>query len=333
MRVCMVTNMYPSDDHPWFGTFIKSQIDSIGAAGHEVSLLKIDGRSSTWNYIRAVGQLREVLDQKQHDVVHAHYGLSGLVACMQRRCPVVVSFCGDDLLGTPNGRGGLTMTSTGIVLADQWAAHRANAIIVKSRKMKRALKFSSAREKAVIIPNGVDFDLFRPIDMASAKSELGLDPGTRYILFPSMADERRKRVDLARAAVETVRGEHPSAELLVLYKKPQNLVPVYMGACDAMLLTSDWEGSANVVKEAMACNLPVVSVDAGDAWEMIEDADNCYRAERDPGDLADKLGRVLDSGERSDGRIRIGHLELGAVAQRVVGVYESVIGGQAAQTG
>ncbi|UCG52460.1 MAG: glycosyltransferase [Candidatus Latescibacterota bacterium] len=323
--ICMVTNMYPTEEQPGFGAFVKSQIDSIAAEGHEVSLLLIGGRASAWNYAAAIGRLRDMLNEKHFDIVHAHYGLSGLVACMQRACPVVVSFCGDDLLGTSNGRGGVTFKSRGIVWVDQLVALRADGVIVKSQKMRPRLRFASAREKAVVIPNGVDFGLFRPIDREIARKELGLPRDKRYVLFPSMPREPRKRVDLARDAVEVLKNDHPAAELLVLDKKPQREVPVYMGACDAMILTSDWEGSANVVKEAMACNLPVVSVDAGDAWEIIAGTAHCYEAKRDPNDLAAKLGQVLSAGERSTGRDRIEHLELSAVARRVVGVYEAVL--------
>ena len=108
MVICMVTNMIPTRDDPGFGVFIKSQIDSIAAAGHEVTTLAIDGRASKKNYSHAVRELNRILAAKKHDIVHAHYGLSGIPACVQRHCPVVVSFCGDDLLGTSNGKGDYT---------------------------------------------------------------------------------------------------------------------------------------------------------------------------------------------------------------------------------
>lgn len=105
MTICMVTNMYPTAKTPEYGPFIKSQIDSIARAGHDVKLLFINGRESKASYLSAIGQLRRVLDEHPCDLVHAHYGLSGVVACTQRRVPVVLSYCGDDLLGTSNGRG------------------------------------------------------------------------------------------------------------------------------------------------------------------------------------------------------------------------------------
>ena len=321
----MVTNMLPTPEDPGFGAFVKSQIDSIAAAGHEVTTHWIDGRASKKNYFRAVKQLNAILAAKKHDIVHAHYGLSGIPACIQRHCPVVVSFCGDDLLGTSNGRGGYTFKGRLNVLASQIVAHHADAVIVKSDRMLERLSSASARAKAVVITNGVDFGIFHPVDKLEARKTLGLEPFKKYVLFVGSPDAPRKRFDLADKAVGLLRASFPNVEIIALHHKPQTEVPVYMNACDAVILTSDWEGSANVIKEAMACNTPIVSVDAGDAWQLIGGAEQCYRAEREPGDLASKVKRILQAAERSDGRRRIGHLEIGIVATRVVEVYERVL--------
>jgi glycosyltransferase involved in cell wall biosynthesis len=328
MVICMVTNMLPTPDDPAFGAFVKTQIDSIAAAGHDVNTLWIDGRASKKNYVRSIRTLNKMLAAKKVDIIHAHYGLSGIAACAQRRCPVVVSFCGGDLLGTPNGEGGITFRSRMTVGLGQVVAHVADAVIVKSDKMLARLSSASARAKTVVIPNGVDFGLFRPMDTLGARQEGGLRPEKRYVLFLGLPDIPRKRIDLARQAVELLRADYPGIELLALDHKAQALVPVYMNASDVAVLTSDWEGSANMVKEAMACNAPVVAVDAGDAWQLIEGADQCYKAQRDARDIADKLRLILENGKRSNGRERIGHLELGAVAKRVIAVYEAVLRGK-----
>ena len=325
MVICMVTNMLPTPEDPAFGAFVKSQIDSIAAAGHEVSILRIDGRASKTNYFRAFKDLNAMLLAKKHDIVHAHYGLSGIPACMQHQCPAVVSFCGDDLMGTSDGKGGYTFKGKLTVAASQLVAHHANAVIVKSDRMFEELRSASARGKAVVIPNGVDFELFRPIDQLAARKELGLEPFKKFVLFAGSPETPVKRLDLTEKAVELLRGSFPDVELIALHRKPQAEVPVYMNACDVVILTSDSEGSPNVIKEAMACNAPIVSVDAGDAWQLIGGAEQCYRAERDAGDIASKIKRALQTAERSDGRRRIGHLELGAVAARIIKVYETVL--------
>jgi glycosyltransferase involved in cell wall biosynthesis len=313
--------MYPYPERPSYGAFVKSQIDSIESLGHEVEVLFINGKRSRWNYARALFKLRCLVGRRRFDIVHAHYGYSGVVALLQRRTPVTISFCGDDLLGTPDRHGDKTLLSRCIVLLGRLAAHFADGIIVKSKQMRDCL-LPGDRQRAFVIPNGVDFDQFKPEDRVEARHTLGLDSNRQYVLFPSTPYERRKRVDLAESAIRNLEGEFPDVELLVVYHQPQELLPVYMGACDALVMTSDWEGSSNVVKEAMACNLPVVSVDAGDAWEVIDGSRHCHRTSRDPADVAEKLAAVLRSGgQRSNGRSKVARLELSAVAKSVSRVY------------
>jgi glycosyltransferase involved in cell wall biosynthesis len=117
----------------------------------------------------------------------------------------------------------------------------------------------------------------------------------------------------------------PEAELVLLTKKPHDVVPIYMSACDALVLTSAAEGSPMVVKEAMACNLPVVSVRVGDVPEVIAGARGCALAERNPDDIAAKLVEVLRNPERSDGRARIEHLRHDRIAQRLLDVYARAV--------
>ena len=324
MRICMLTNMYPYPERPSYGAFVKSQIDSIGKLGHETEVLFINGKESRWNYLFAVWRLWRLLRRRSFDAVHAHYGYSGMIALCQRRAPVTISFCGDDLLGTPNEEGRTTFPSRCIALVGKVAARFADGIIVKSCQMRGHLMVRD-RRRAFVIPNGVNFGLFKPQDRAKARQKLKLHQTAHYVLFPSTPYERRKRVDLAEAAVDILKGTYPTAKLLVLYHQPQEILPAYMSASDVLLMTSDWEGSSNVVKEAMACNLPVVSVDAGDAWEIIEGVDHCHRSSRDPADIAQKLERVLESGCRSNGRSKIGRLKLPTVAQSVSRVYTSCV--------
>jgi glycosyltransferase involved in cell wall biosynthesis len=322
LRIFMLTNMLPTVDDPTYGTFVKSQIDSIRALGHEVVTYFIDGRRSRANYLRTQLRIRGIIRKGRFDLVHAHYGLCGIVALCQRDRPVVVSFCGDDLLGTPNGRGGITLLSRIIVGAGQIVARMADGVIVKSDQMREKLQSRRARNRARVIPNGVDFTFFREVSKQDARAALGLSASKRYVLFPGSPTVRRKRFDLASAAVEVVQKVWTDVELIKLEGIPHQDVPRLLNACDVVVMTSDWEGSPNVLKEAMACNLPVVSVDAGDAWELIDGARNCYKAKRDHRDIARNLQRVLESHQRSNGREHIRHLEIAAVAKQVEDVYE-----------
>ena len=88
-----------------------------------------------------------------------------------------------------------------------------------------------------------------------------------------------------------------------------------------------FEGSPQFVKEAMACNCPIVSVDVGDVKEVIDSVENCYLAPYDAKDIAEKLRIVLADGRRTNGRDKI--LKMGldseSVAKKIVEIYKSVL--------
>ena len=135
-----------------------------------------------------------------------------------------------------------------------------------------------------------------------------------------------KRFDVVRGAFDIVQRDLEDVELLTVWKASHEDMPLYMNASDVLVLTSQHEGSPNAVKEAMACDLPIVAVDVGDVREVVEGTRNCHIAERTPEDLAESLIHILSRQERSDGRSRIGRLALDAVAGRVISVYERVLG-------
>ena len=177
-----------------------------------------------------------------------------------------------------------------------------------------------------IVPNGVDFDLFKPLDRESSRQHFGFGRHQRVVLFAANPGDPRKNFPLAQEAVSLLRDWFgDKCSLWPFYGREQNELPMAMNAADAMLVTSLAEGSPNVVKEAMACNLPIVSVSAGDVAEVISGARNCYLADRDPADIASKLMQVLESRDRSNGRDVVPHLRLDAVASQVLHIYEKVV--------
>jgi glycosyltransferase involved in cell wall biosynthesis len=144
------------------------------------------------------------------------------------------------------------------------------------------------------------------------------------VLFCGM-DRPEKRLDLARAAVARLADQDPPVQLVIASGKAHEEIPHYMNACDVLVLTSDYEGSPMVIKEAMACNLPIVSVDVGDVRQVIGETKGCYLAERSVDDIAAKLRLALAYGQRTDGRSRIAHLDNRLIAQRLIGLYEDVL--------
>lgn len=329
-RVLVVTNMYPSDRDPVYGVFVEAQAQAIAAEGLDVEVAFIDGRTSSAAYLSGIHRLRRRAQSGRFDVVHAHYGLTGFVAAFQP-LPLVVTFHGDDLLGTPSLAGGITLKSRIGRWVSALAARRADGLICVSEQLRLALWGAEDRRRARVIPGGIDTARFCPGDRMAARSRLGLPLETKLILFPS-TDKQRKRLDLAEAAVGEVNAGNACVQLLVVSGVPSQQMPDYYRAADCLLLTSDWEGSPTVVKEALCCDLPVVSVDAGDAWRWLRLATGCALVERQVAAIASGLRAVLQGLGRVDGAPVRAEVDWRRIAREVIGVYRHVLAATAPRT-
>jgi glycosyltransferase involved in cell wall biosynthesis len=178
--------------------------------------------------------------------------------------------------------------------------------------------------KVRVIPCGIDLGKFQPMSITAARRALGLPAHKALVLWAGQHSQWVKRLDLAERAMPLLKQELPQAELVVVSGKPHTIVPIYMNACDVFLLTSRYEGSPMVIKEAMACNLPIVSTKVGDVPKVLQGVDGCYLVEPEPEDVADKLLRVLSSHRRTNGRAAIQHLASDAVARQVISVYDEL---------
>src|SRR5207253_1636582 len=155
-------------------------------------------------------------------------------------------------------------------------ARAADACIVVSEHMKAFLPRSVS---AHVIPSGLDLDQFRPIPREEARARLGLPLDKRLVLFVGNPAVERKRYPLAREAVDILKRSLP-ADLMVAWSVRHRDVPLWMNACDALVFTSMQEGSPNAVKEALACDLPVVSVPVGDVAQRIGGVAGCAMTAR-----------------------------------------------------
>ena len=278
-------------------------------------------------YLAAGHRVRTAVARFRPDLVHCMYG--GVMAEMVTRAvkgtPVVVSFCGDDLLGELLSGPIRKLISRYGVLASHKAARRAHGIVVKSRNLQDALPVDIPMWKVRIIPNGVDFDRFMILDQQESRDRLRWPNDCFHVLFPANSGDPRKRPGLARAAVEAVEKSGCRIEMHHLRGVPHDQVPRWLNASDVVLLTSLHEGSPNIVKEALACNVPVVSVDVGDVRDRIDGISGCYLASADPADLARKLQLVYRGPRRIDSRSIVQDLSLRRVAQRLQQFYAETL--------
>ena len=310
MKVLVLTNMYPTPRYPSFGTFVEEQARSLRQEGvEEIDILFVNGVKSKMNYVWGFFRLWARLLTNRYDIIHAHYVFSGIIARAQLSCPVILTHHGSQVFDgwqAPLCR---------------WITPFMDEAIVVSPEMKE----KGCLNKAHVVPCGINYDLFKPIPRDQARDELELPKDKKLVLYVGEYFRPIKRYDIVQAAMKLLKERDPDVELVLVSKKPLAEVPKYMSACDAMVLVSDGEGSPQVIKESMACNLPIVSVPAGDVPEVIGGTDGCYICSQDPADVADKLEMALRWGKRTNGRENIKHMEIGAISRRIISIYDSLI--------
>jgi glycosyltransferase involved in cell wall biosynthesis len=322
MRVLMVTSEWPIPGIRFTPTFIKRQAEFLEQAGVDVEVFPFHGGKNPYKYVKAWGRLRRRLRAKRYDLIHAQFGQSGLLA-FPKRMPLVVTFRGSDVLGiVGDGNGAYTKAGRMLQRASRFVARNADAVILVSPHLADHFTTSAPVH---VIPSGIDFSLFRPIPQGEARQQLGLDPRARLVLFVGRPDQARKRYTLAKQAVDLLNDRMP-ARLTVAWRVSHDQVPLYMNACDALIFTSMQEGSPNVVKEALACNLPVVSVAVGDVADRLKGVEGCELCEDErPATIAAALERALTRGTRVDGRSAVRHLDEKLLTEKVLDVYRSVL--------
>ncbi|WP_276302434.1 glycosyltransferase family 4 protein [Halorussus lipolyticus] len=295
--------------------FYKQQVETLAERGIDCTTATPPGdhltdeevtERSAGDYLRFVPEvISESLEG--YDLVHANYGLTAPAALAQVRLPVVLSLWGTDLMGEYGW------------LAKQCARY-CDAVIVMSDEMARELGGS-----CYVIPHGIDMDRFAPRPKAEARAELGWDPDARHVLFPYPPNQEVKNHPRAERVVELARERvDDDVNLQVVYDVAHAEVPRYMNASDVLLLTSEREGSPNTVKEALSCNLPVISTDVGDVASRL-DGVSASVASDDDDELAEALADVLADPRRSDGREAVRDISLQRMGERIEGVYETVL--------
>jgi teichuronic acid biosynthesis glycosyltransferase TuaC len=310
LRVLAVTNTYPTEEQPDDAPYIKDQIVALRALGVSVDVLHIHRQKGKSTYLRVAWRLfQQSFQGDRYDLIHAYYGHCGLLARLQFRYPVVVTFRGSDLLSRRDGAIG------------RCVARLADGIIVMSEEMKSVAK----RSDASVIPFGVDLDLFAPQPVQDARDELKLPPAEKLVLFPWNPARPVKRFDLVEEAVRMVRKKQDRVRLVAVYGEPHATVAKYMSACDVMVLASEHEGSPVAVREAMACGLPIVSVDVGDVHQIIANVEGCFLCKREASDIAEKVGEALSWGHRTDGLRKVKAAGASWAAEQVLEVYDSVL--------
>ena len=292
--------------------FVQSQYDSLQKEGLDMMMYPVVGHG--WKgYAKNLLALRRLIKKDKPDVVHAHYSSCGYLvslASLGLKTKTVVSILGS-----------FPRKNRKLKLVRFCVDHVWDATIVKSERTRSQLD-----RDLPVIPNGVDIDRFTLIEQDKAREMVGFDKDKKYVIFVSNPSRPEKQFDLAQAAVERLNDE--TVELVPVFNKPHQEVVNYMCAADVLIMTSSSEGSPNVIKEAMACNCPIVVTDVGDVRWVMDGVEgtfvsNSFEAE----ELSGLLRKAMDFGARTKGRDRINSLGLTAslVAQKILHVYYGII--------
>lgn len=291
------------------GELVRNQGDSLIKKGINIQYFIF--QSGIRGYAAGIFDLRRVIKCEEFDLIHAHYSLSGFAATLAGGRPIIVSLMGSDVYKSFYHR----------LLIKFFHFNFWDRTIVKTKRMANKLNITDAE----IIPNGVDIDRFKPVSKQIARKKIGYPLCKKLIIFVSNPIRQEKNYALALETMKLL--TEYETELLPVYNVPNNEIPVYMNAADVLLLTSIREGSVNVVKEAMACNLPIVSTDVGDVRENTSGVKGCFVCDADPAKLAEGLIKALSLNTSYDGRKRILELRLDSqdVAERIKQIYNDVL--------
>lgn len=316
MIVLHITNNYPTSKYPIFGIFVKEQIDSLSAIGIKNKIFFINGREKgRLEYLKSMIRLRYFLKNNRFDIVHCHHAFSAIcyiLTGLSKKNRSVVSYQND-----PSNELGSKLF--------RFIQKHTDATIVKN------LSSSVENQSIFYQPNGVNFNFFHPIPKDICLSKLNLDPQKKYILFVSSNFIReQKRYDRFQEVLEILRTEFglDNIEELKLINTKRDLVPYFFNAASLHLLSSDFEGSPNSVKEAMACNIPVVSTNVGNVAELLANVSGSYVSEtNDPNELAKLAYNVLIRTEpfNSQEILIEKKLDIESVAENIVQLYKRII--------
>jgi teichuronic acid biosynthesis glycosyltransferase TuaC len=321
----------PGEEHGSSMIFARRQAYSLAREGVDVDMFHLRSRTSLREIAAEWLRFRQRVRRTAPHIIHAHFGtvtaLFAALAAPQK--PLVITFRGGDLNPSPSYASfGARVRAAAARAFSQVAAMRAGHIVCVSTPLRARLWWRG--EKVTVLPSGVDPEVFRPEPRDRVRRRLGWSDAERVVVFNAGHSPKGKRLDLANAALGLTQEVLEGVRMVILYGEiPPAQIPELFNAADCLLLTSDTEGSPTVIQEALACNLPVVSVDAGDTAERLEGVSWSAIVARDPAAIAAELVRVLGIPCRSNGREKLDEFSAPKIARELRRIYAGLhVGGR-----
>lgn len=328
MRILLISNQTGDEKtvgNPILQRMLRSlKKKSIVEEAHFAPFLK----SSLW------ASLREISRQSRcHDLVHVHFG--GIYALLVwffllgARCPKLITFHGTDIHARSIHTAKRKRDKLKIRL-NQWASFLCILLYSRPGFVAEELKGyvprllgRKMRKKSFVQPLGVDYSLFLPIEKTEAQKALNITE-KHPILFSDISNTSVKRRDLAQAIVDRL-PEYYS--LLIMCGVTPEKVPLYINACDCLLLTSDEEGSPNIIRECLALDKQVFSVDVGDAAKQLQGLTNSLIISRDPDTAARQIVETLEKPYTDNTRETLRpRLDFDLLNEKTLQLYQDLLG-------
>jgi len=316
LRILVITSEWPTKEHQEYVPFLVNEVNRLRNYGLGIEIFSFTGHKNPINYLKAWISIRKSYDISSFDLIHAEWGQSALLA-LPKKLPLVVTLRGSDLEGIVDSKGRYTFAGRILRMVSRFVARIADHVIVVSESLAKYIP----DVPHTVVPVCLDTTLFNPIDKEEARKKLNLPLDRKLILFASNPNRPEKRFFLAKEAVDLLKEK---TELIVTNRIPHDQMALFFNACDVLLITSSHEGSPTIVYEALACNLPIVSVDVGDVRKRIENINGCYISQNDdPNEIAQCLKKVLSNDERIDGFSKIIEFDTEHFCNSMKDIYES----------
>ena len=329
MNVLVVTNMYPSDKNPFYGIFVKDQVECLRNEGVSTDVFFINGAERRLNYFTCLLRLFKMLRNKHYDLIHTHHSYCIFPASIAnalngKKLPLILTFHEGEVHFSNNFSMNEVDFFERLVFSKRlklFALKRTALVIAVEEKMIEKLNFKG---KYTVLPCGVDADLFKPMDKIWCRKKLELPLDKKIIFFPASPLNKQKGFDLLKEAIKYLKDRE------ILLTTGGNIIhedmPYYMNAADVIVQLSLFEASPSVLKEAMAVNTPMVFTDTGDSALVAGNTYGYFLCDRDPENVSHKLKKALTIKDRCNGRNRIfeSNFTLQAVSKELIEIYEMI---------
>lgn len=326
MNVLVVTNMYPTKKYPFYGIFVKEQVESLRNEGVIIDVYFINGKENRLNYFKSVNDIASKIKRKHYDIIHLHHSycvfpvkIAEIITKL--RIPLILTFHEGEVHYVDGSQFKNVDLFKRLVLSKKLkkaALKMSDAVITVDEKILKKLNFNG---RYTILPCGVDLELFRPMDQKICRKKINLPLNKKILFFPASPADRQKGFNILKESLQYMKKNN------VLLVKGGNInhdmMPYYMNAADVVVQLSLFEASPSVLKEALAVNKVLVFTDAGDAKIIIKNAEGSFLCERNPKSVASKINHALNYVGKSTGRERIinANLSLEKVSKSILKIY------------